>query len=50
MFGIGTTELVLIVIVLVLLFCAKKIPDLAKGIGDSIRRFKGALKEDDTKK
>ena len=52
MFGLGTTELVLIVIVLILLFGAKKIPEIAKGLGESIRHFKKAAKgeEDDSKK
>ncbi|MDD5397039.1 MAG: twin-arginine translocase TatA/TatE family subunit [Candidatus Moranbacteria bacterium] len=50
MFGLGTTELILIVFVIVLLFGAKKIPDLAKGLGESVRHLRKALKdEDDTK-
>ena len=50
MFGIGTSELVLIVVVLVILFGAKKIPELTKGIVNSVRSFKNALKEDDNDK
>ena len=50
MFGIGTTELILIIVVLVLLFGAKKIPALTKGIVDAMRQFKHALKEDDDTK
>lgn len=41
MFGnIGTTEIVLIVLAVLLLFGGKKLPDLAKGIGRGIREFK----------
>jgi sec-independent protein translocase protein TatA len=39
--------LLLILLVILVLFGAKKIPDVAKGIGKGIRDFKKALKEDD---
>lgn len=42
-FGLGVGELVLIVGLLVLLFGARKIPLLARGLGEGIRNFKGAL-------
>ncbi len=45
--GIGPTEWVLIILVLVLLFGAKKIPELAKGLGQGIKEFKNAAKEVD---
>ncbi len=41
----GGMEWVIIVLVIVLLFGAKKIPELAKGIGRGIREFKDATKE-----
>lgn len=41
------TELLLIFGIIVLLFGAKKIPDLAKGIGKGIKNFKAEMKEDD---
>ncbi|MBU2915526.1 MULTISPECIES: Sec-independent protein translocase subunit TatA/TatB [Reichenbachiella] len=41
----GGWELVIIVLVVVLLFGAKKIPELAKGLGKGIREFKDASKE-----
>lgn len=47
---IGSTELLVIIIVFVLLFGGKKIPELAKGLGDSIRNFKGAMKNEDDSK
>ncbi|MGJ5814243.1 twin-arginine translocase TatA/TatE family subunit [Paludibaculum fermentans] len=39
-------ELVLILGVAVLLFGGRKIPELAKGLGDGLRNFKHALRED----
>lgn len=47
MFGLGTKELILIAIVVVLLFGAKKIPELAKGIGEAIRNLRKSVKGDD---
>ena len=41
----GGWELVIIVLVVILLFGAKKIPELAKGIGKGIREFKDASKD-----
>jgi len=41
----GGWELVIIVLVVILLFGAKKIPELAKGLGKGIREFKDASKE-----
>ena len=40
-------ELVIIVIIVLILFGGKKIPELAKGLGSGIRNFKKAIKEDD---
>jgi sec-independent protein translocase protein TatA len=41
------TELLLIFGIVILLFGAKKIPDLAKGIGQGIRNFKKEMKDED---
>ena len=40
--GLGTTEILLIVLVLLLFFGGKRIPELAKGLGKGIREFKDA--------
>lgn len=40
------TELLLIFGIIVLLFGAKKIPDLAKGVGKGIKNFKNEMKEE----
>ncbi|MGQ9915923.1 MAG: twin-arginine translocase TatA/TatE family subunit [Bryobacteraceae bacterium] len=45
---IGLPELLIILGVAVLLFGGKKIPELAKGLGEGIRNFKNALKEEQT--
>ena len=44
--GLGGPELLVIFFILVLLFGAKKLPELAKGFGKSINEFKKASKED----
>ncbi|MCX6173140.1 MAG: twin-arginine translocase TatA/TatE family subunit [Ignavibacteriales bacterium] len=43
--NIGGGELFLIVLVFVILFGAKKIPELAQGLGKGIREFKKALND-----
>ncbi len=48
MFGIGTKEIIIIAVIIVLLFGARKIPDLARSITDAIRHLRGAFKDDDT--
>ncbi|MBO9637074.1 twin-arginine translocase TatA/TatE family subunit [Siphonobacter aquaeclarae] len=45
MFGMGGPEITLIIVAFVLLFGAKKIPELARGLGRGIREFKDASKE-----
>ena len=45
-FGIGGSELVLILLILLLLFGGSKLPSLAKGLGQSIKEFKKASKDD----
>ncbi len=47
----GVPEWILIVIVVVLLFGGRKIPELMKGLGQGMKEFKNARSEkDDTKK
>jgi sec-independent protein translocase protein TatA len=52
LFGpVGPTELLIIVLIIVLLFGAKRLPDLGKSLGDGIRNFKKSVsgKDDDGK-
>lgn len=48
--NLGTTEIILLVLVVLLLFGGKKIPELMKGLGKGVRSFKDGLngKDDDT--
>ena len=43
--GLGGWEMVIVVIAVLLLFGAKKIPELAKGLGTGIKEFKKATRE-----
>ena len=45
-FGLGGMELFVILIIILLLFGGAKLPALAKGLGQSIKEFKKAAKED----
>ncbi|MBK9989545.1 MAG: twin-arginine translocase TatA/TatE family subunit [Verrucomicrobia bacterium] len=45
--GLGPTELIVILVILLLLFGGSKLPGLAKGLGQSIKEFKKASKEGD---
>lgn len=45
MFGLGVGELVLILGVCVLMFGSKKIPQLAKGMGEAVREFQKSRNE-----
>lgn len=44
---IGTGEIIIIVVVLVLLFGSRKLPELARSIGKSARELRKGLREDD---
>ncbi|MFN0156537.1 MAG: twin-arginine translocase TatA/TatE family subunit [Bacteroidota bacterium] len=43
--NLGATEIILIVLVILVFFGAKKIPELAQGLGKGIREFKKATRE-----
>lgn len=41
----GTTEIVVVAVIIVLLFGGKKIPELVRGVADAIREFRKASKD-----
>lgn len=45
MFGLGTQELLFIILLILLFFGGKKIPELMKGLGKGVRSFKEGMKE-----
>lgn len=47
---IGPQQIILILILVILLFGAKKIPELMKGVGKGIKEFKDATNEEEKEK
>jgi sec-independent protein translocase protein TatA len=45
MFGLGTTELIVIGGIIVLIFGAKRLPEIGKGLGSAIREFRNVRRE-----
>ena len=46
---LGFKEILIIALIIIVLFGAKKIPELMKGVGSGIKEFKDAVKEEDKK-
>ncbi len=49
MFNTGPWQIALVILVVLLLFGGRKIPELARGMGRGIREFKEGLSEDESK-
>jgi len=47
--SIGLPDLIVILVIVILIFGANRLPELGRGIGKGIKNFKDATKEDDTK-
>lgn len=44
--SLGTPELILILVIILILFGAKKLPELSKTIGSSIKELRGSMSDD----
>lgn len=48
MFGLGSQELIIILVIVVVLFGAKRLPQLGAGLGKGIKNFKKGINSDDS--
>jgi sec-independent protein translocase protein TatA len=49
MFGIGMPELIIILVIILIIFGAGKLPEIGAGMGKAIKNFKGATSETEKK-
>ena len=46
MFGLGATELIIILVIVLVLFGGSRLPEIGKGIGEAIKNFKKSTSDD----
>lgn len=47
MFGLGATELAIILVIVIVLFGARRLPEIGAGVGKAIKNFKAGMSGDD---
>ncbi len=47
MFGLGTREIIILIAILILLFGAKRIPELARSIGEAVRHIRNGFSDEE---
>lgn len=45
MFGLGTTEIILVVVMIIVVFGASRLPQIGKSMGEGIKNFKKSVKD-----
>lgn len=50
MFGIGMPELIIILVIILIIFGAGKLPEIGAGMGKAIKNFRGATKDEEAVK